>query len=115
MPDGNCGFRAFAVELYNTKERYVDVKIKMLVQYLSNISMFYPCYGKGPLLKVFNPYSSEWFVSPECSRHATDTFGTPIVIYTAQSHLFLPLTTNTTLDCYVNFDLNIVKHSHYFV
>ncbi|KAI9488285.1 hypothetical protein BDB00DRAFT_848887, partial [Zychaea mexicana] len=72
MPDGNCGFRALAVELYNTEERYVD----------------------GRLLKVLDPYSSEWFVSPECSQVAADTFETPIVIDGAQSHIFFPLTNN---------------------
>ncbi|KAI9467987.1 hypothetical protein BDB00DRAFT_864246, partial [Zychaea mexicana] len=91
MPDGNCGFRALAVELYNTEKRYIDVKTKMLDQYLSNANTLYRYYDKGRLLKVLDPYSSEWFVSPECSQIAADTFETPIVIDGAQSHIFFPL------------------------
>ncbi|KAI9494469.1 hypothetical protein BDB00DRAFT_818174, partial [Zychaea mexicana] len=91
MPDGNCGFRALAVELYNTEERYIDVKTKMLDQYLSNANTLYQYYDKGRLLKVLDPYSSEWFVSPECSQIAADTFETPIVIDGAQSHIFFYL------------------------
>ena len=39
--DGNCGFRALAVELFGDERKYLDIKDAMLRHYLTNIGGIY--------------------------------------------------------------------------
>lgn len=89
--DGNCGFRALAVELFGDERKYLDIKDAMLRHYLTNIGGIYKSYDQHRIKGILNPHSNEWFCVPECAQIASDTFKAPIAFYGFESNTFFPL------------------------
>ena len=95
--DGNCGFRALAAELFDSEDKYIDIKEAMLNHYLSNIDGIYKNYDQHQIKGILYPHSNEWFCVPECAQIASDTFKAPVAIFGLQSNTFFPLQ-HTPLD-----------------
>lgn len=94
--DGNCGFRALAIELFGVEETYKKVKVAMRDYYFNNCANDYAEYPHERLENILHPERNEWFLFPECAQIAADTFKTPVAFYyehesQQRSYIFFPL------------------------
>ncbi|KAI9310055.1 hypothetical protein BX666DRAFT_2090648 [Dichotomocladium elegans] len=94
LGDGNCGFRAIAFAVYGAEDEYEYVKKEMREQFIAMQDKDYVGYLKARIEKVLSEASGEWFISPECSQIAADTFGRLIAVYGSNTYLFLPFQTH---------------------
>ncbi|CAG8708404.1 9258_t:CDS:2, partial [Racocetra fulgida] len=86
--NGNCGFRALAVAIRGNEENWNLVKLVMNSQLNKHIEVYRNWSGYNiELLKQIlefwkSPCSpSFWFLSPDCTQLAADTFSVPIAIF----------------------------------
>ncbi|CAO3641885.1 unnamed protein product [Mucor hiemalis] len=116
-PDGNCYFRALAVELFGKEDAYIRVKQLMRDMFSNNYEMYqrlFPsprfdlersrriiCSGFNPKKGSLETATTEndldfrWMYVPDCARIAADTFGRPVGVYF--SHPFADCSLNCLL------------------
>ncbi|KAI8335265.1 hypothetical protein EDC96DRAFT_568527 [Choanephora cucurbitarum] len=103
-PDGFCGFRALAAQIFDDENEFLEVKYAMRDQLLSNYDTYLKAFGQmydleackriicfGIEEKVGSKKTSMdantlvenrfWFLAPECAQIAACTFGVPVAVY----------------------------------
>jgi hypothetical protein len=127
QPDGNCGFRCLARALKNDESKYSDIKTTMLhhlrTEKNSYIMSTFLNEAQFERLERLLEYSGRcvddptlWFVDPDCSQLAADTFRTPIEFHsTTSSTLYLPLTKSTRYTNNRPIALNLYRDHIYLV
>ncbi|KAL0087975.1 hypothetical protein J3Q64DRAFT_1469954 [Phycomyces blakesleeanus] len=107
--DGNCGFRAVAIAIYNNEEEWPKVKDKMLKKYLEYRDTFYKTridsshesFSRPPMAEILKDKNSplptkHWFDTMDCPQIVADTFKYAVALYNenhvkeGNNTLFLP-------------------------
>ncbi|KAI8362740.1 hypothetical protein EDC96DRAFT_595135 [Choanephora cucurbitarum] len=115
-PDGFCGFRALAAQIFDDENEFLEVKYAMRDQLLSNYDTYLKAFGQmydleackriicfGIEEKVGSKKTAMnantfvenrfWFLVPECAQIAACTFGVSVAVYDSDNGnlTFLPV------------------------